>query len=338
MRWCWMSAAVIVAAVVSHEAIAAEQPGPRPDRPGAGPMVMFERLDRNKDGMIEASEVPDGAPEPIKQFLKRADRNDDKKISKDEFAAAMRAGPPMLGLQRPSERDARGRADGPPARDGQRKPEADRRGDRGPSDRPSARPEARDRGWKDRGPAGPAQWQGRGPQRGPVGPAFGFSRGPWQGKGPAFGPGRGPWQGRGPAFGAWRGPMGRGPAVAPPWAGRGPVYGNRPFLPPQAKPPLARGGKPSPVAHNDEVKQLQQKVKQLQHELKVIEAKLSKQSPPKDKEKPEKPAPKVKPPHGDDRGAKPADHHKTEKPEKSGGPGKHEKSEKPAKPEKHERK
>ncbi len=301
MRWCWMMAAMVAAAVASHEAIAAEQPGPRPDRPGPGSMMMFERLDRNKDGVIEASEVPEGAPEPIKQFLKRADRNDDKKITKDELTAAMNAGPPVLPPQRPGDRDIRGRGDGPPAREGDRRPEADRRGDRGRPDRPPARPESRDRGPADRGPAAAPQWQGRGPQRGPAAPPQWLARGPHRGPmGPAFGPGRGPaaapqWQGRGPH---------RGPAAPPQWLAKGPRHGKGPAAP-QAKQPPARGGKPAPIAHDGDVKQLQQKVKQLQQELKVLEAKLAKQSPPKEKGKPEQPAPKGKP-HGDDRGEKPA--------------------------------
>lgn len=75
------------AVVVLPQIVAAEE-AKRPAN--SGPAVMFQRLDANKDGVIEAAEVPDRCPEHIKQFLIRADRNKDKKLTKEEFAAAVR--------------------------------------------------------------------------------------------------------------------------------------------------------------------------------------------------------------------------------------------------------
>ena len=78
-----LSAAVALLAVPQLVA-AAEPPGPGP----FNPEVMFQRLDANRDGVITADEVPAGAPDRIKQFLIRADKSGDKKVTKEEFAAA----------------------------------------------------------------------------------------------------------------------------------------------------------------------------------------------------------------------------------------------------------
>jgi hypothetical protein len=69
------------------------------DRPGPGnPDVMFQRLDKNQDGKITADEVPEAAPEFLKEFLKRSDKDQDKAVTKDEIKATF---PPFQPGARP---------------------------------------------------------------------------------------------------------------------------------------------------------------------------------------------------------------------------------------------
>jgi Ca2+-binding EF-hand superfamily protein len=57
-------------------------------KPGPGnPEVMFQRLDKNQDGKITADEVPETAPDFVKEMLKRSDKNQDKVITKEEYKA-----------------------------------------------------------------------------------------------------------------------------------------------------------------------------------------------------------------------------------------------------------
>jgi hypothetical protein len=86
--------ALALSGVVS--AAEAERPGP------PGPEMMFQRMDRNRDGRVALDEVPDGAPDFVKELLKRADKDGDGVVTLDEFRAAMppmgqRAGGPATG-------------------------------------------------------------------------------------------------------------------------------------------------------------------------------------------------------------------------------------------------
>ena len=89
-------------AVVLLPQLVAAQEGKRPDGPRPemrrqqpNPEVMFKRLDANHDGVITPDEIPAGAPERLKQLLKRADRNGDKKLALAELTEAMKRLPPM---------------------------------------------------------------------------------------------------------------------------------------------------------------------------------------------------------------------------------------------------
>lgn len=70
-----------------------EGPAPRADRrpEGPNPEVMFKRLDANKDGVITADEIPEGAPERLKRLLTQAVKDGDGKITLDELKAAFKA-------------------------------------------------------------------------------------------------------------------------------------------------------------------------------------------------------------------------------------------------------
>lgn len=87
--------AAVAAATFTFQVSAADTPAHRGGPPGA-PM-MFQRLDRNHDGKITADEVPDGAPEFVKETLKQADKDGDKTITAEEFRGSLQrfhGGPP----------------------------------------------------------------------------------------------------------------------------------------------------------------------------------------------------------------------------------------------------
>ena len=79
-------------AVLSLGAWAEEPKGPAAGNPEA----IFNRLDKNHDGVITADEIPAGAPEPLKAWLQKADKNGDKKLTLDEVKEAFKAGPPSV--------------------------------------------------------------------------------------------------------------------------------------------------------------------------------------------------------------------------------------------------
>jgi Ca2+-binding EF-hand superfamily protein len=66
-----------------------------------GPEMLFKHLDVNHDGMIAEDEIPADLPEPLKALLKTADKNGDKKVSLEEFTAAVKEHPlppPPFGM------------------------------------------------------------------------------------------------------------------------------------------------------------------------------------------------------------------------------------------------
>lgn len=97
--------AAVAAATFTFQVSAADTPAHRGGPPGA-PM-MFQRLDRNHDGKITADEVPDGAPEFVKETLKQADKDGDKTITAEEFRGSMQrfhGGPPGAAAGLPGAR------------------------------------------------------------------------------------------------------------------------------------------------------------------------------------------------------------------------------------------
>ena len=95
MRTMLLSLATALAVLLPQCAAADEpkKPGP-PD-----PEMLFKHLDANHDGVIAEDEIPAGAPMPLKMLLRIADKKGDKKVTLDEFRAAVKEfplpGPPF---------------------------------------------------------------------------------------------------------------------------------------------------------------------------------------------------------------------------------------------------
>lgn len=109
------------------------RPGGESGLPGGGnPEEFFKRLDTNNDGKLTLDEVPDRGRPFVERLLKAAGKGNDAAISKDEFMAAVAR---IQGAVR-GENANRGRPEGE-RRDGDRKPEGDRRpeGERRDGDR-----------------------------------------------------------------------------------------------------------------------------------------------------------------------------------------------------------
>jgi Ca2+-binding EF-hand superfamily protein len=120
-----LSSVLTALAVVLLPQWVAAQEGKRPDGPRPemrrqqpNPEVMFKRLDANRDGVITPDEIPAGMPERLKQLLKRADRNGDKKLALAELTEAMKRltppGPARGGPPGPPPQRADGRPEGRP--------------------------------------------------------------------------------------------------------------------------------------------------------------------------------------------------------------------------------
>src|SRR5688572_19672423 len=58
-----------------------------PEDPGPG--ALFERLDTNGDGQLTAEEVPEEHQRLFDRLRKTADKDGDKQINRDEFAAGL---------------------------------------------------------------------------------------------------------------------------------------------------------------------------------------------------------------------------------------------------------
>jgi hypothetical protein len=86
-------------AVATLPHILKAEDAPKPPHPN--PETMFGRLDANKDGVITADELPAGMPERMKQFLIKADKNGDQKLSLDELKEAFKE---RQEANRPAER------------------------------------------------------------------------------------------------------------------------------------------------------------------------------------------------------------------------------------------
>ncbi len=70
---------------------------------------MFDRLDKNNDGHIAKEEVPKRIQERFGKFFRQADRNQDQRVSKQEFLAASK----QISRKKPN---ANGRKKGAPAK------------------------------------------------------------------------------------------------------------------------------------------------------------------------------------------------------------------------------
>ena len=71
--------------------------------------AMFDRLDKNNDGHIAKEEVPKRIQERFGKFFRQADRNQDQRVSKQEFLAASK----QISRKKPN---ANGRKKGAPAK------------------------------------------------------------------------------------------------------------------------------------------------------------------------------------------------------------------------------
>lgn len=93
MRSTMWSLATVVAVLVLPQIVAAEEPKPLGS---PGPEMLFKLLDANHDGVISDEEIPADAPEPLKALLKAADKKGDKKVTLEEFKAAVKEHPPAM--------------------------------------------------------------------------------------------------------------------------------------------------------------------------------------------------------------------------------------------------
>ncbi len=93
MRSAMWSLATVVAVLVLPQIVAAEVL--RPLGP-PGPEMLFKLLDANHDGVISEDEIPANVPEPLKALLKAADKKGDKKVTLEEFTAAVKEHPPAM--------------------------------------------------------------------------------------------------------------------------------------------------------------------------------------------------------------------------------------------------
>ncbi len=220
--------AAIAATMFTFQLSAADGPAPKEGPPRA-PM-MFPRLDKNHDGKITADEVPDGAPDFVKEMLKRADKDGDKTVTAEEFRGslqAFRGGPPGPAAGFPGRRP-----DGPagPQGRGPSRPATSRGQRPSVTERPAGMTPPRRPGFSGPGAASPAsrpdpkalfaRLDKDGDQKLSLDE---FAEGMKRFHSPAMAS-RGPRMGRPPMLG--RGPMGPHPRMGrPPMAGRPPMMG-----------------------------------------------------------------------------------------------------------------
>lgn len=233
-RGMLLSLAAALVAAWACAAQALEEQKERPVRPDGPPMAA--RLDANKDGKVTLDEIPEGAPEQVKEMLRKADTDGDGVLTSDELRQAMPRfgrgpfgfGPPPAGGRPEADRP---RGEGPQrdrgenSRDERARPrdrgEGPRNGDRERDERARSRDRGdRDDGWRDgdrpRSEGHEKFAERRGGERG------------W----PEWGRRPRPWGG-GPQ-GWWHG--GRRWYQPGPWA-----FGGRPAWGPDFRPHLRRG-------------------------------------------------------------------------------------------------
>lgn len=81
---------------------AAQETGQQPDE-------LFEALDADKDGKLNASEVPEEQKRHFERLLRTGDANEDGTLTKDEFEAALsRSEQPVEAAEQPRQGDRRG--------------------------------------------------------------------------------------------------------------------------------------------------------------------------------------------------------------------------------------
>ena len=62
------------------------------ERPDAAARPLFDRLDQNKDGQVAADEITEERKSYFERLLREGDKNNDGKLSRDEFQAAAQQG------------------------------------------------------------------------------------------------------------------------------------------------------------------------------------------------------------------------------------------------------
>ncbi|NLX96805.1 MAG: hypothetical protein GXY83_11570 [Rhodopirellula sp.] len=221
MRTTIMGLLLAVAALLSASHVYGAE-GPASEAGPPGPDTMFQRLDRNHDGKVTADEIPDQAPEFLKEMLKRADKDGDKTVTAEELREATPRSRGDFSHRHPRGLEGRGPSgpEGPPAsgHGGRGAPEGRRPQPSGPpADMASPRrpdPKAlfarfdkdgdrklsveefadgmkmfHSRAMAPRRAMGYHPGMGRRPMtgRGPMGPRFGFGHGPMAGRPPMMG-------------------------------------------------------------------------------------------------------------------------------------------------------
>lgn len=78
----------------------------------ADPAAMFAELDSNKDGQLSSEEVPEERKRLFERLVRLSDKNGDKKLSAEEFAAGLQGGSAKSEEPRPDRPPREGRPGG----------------------------------------------------------------------------------------------------------------------------------------------------------------------------------------------------------------------------------